>query len=175
MLTPRVSKLILTAHITFSVAWFGAVAAFLALAINRSKKQRCSDGAVYVFSDATGHIIRDRPVRIGFAADWTSCVSRHEMGLVSILLGYHKTCDNGPNHRSFIDPHETHQFGSQRRGPDCIVRIGSPQGAGRIGSEGWARPPAATRDNSARRLQTMRTNRVRTPQTSKGCSELCGK
>src|SRR5882757_5685695 len=32
-MTPRLRKLALTAHITFSVGWFGAVAAFLALAI----------------------------------------------------------------------------------------------------------------------------------------------
>jgi hypothetical protein len=32
-MTPRLRKLLLTAHITFSVGWFGAVAAFLALAI----------------------------------------------------------------------------------------------------------------------------------------------
>jgi hypothetical protein len=33
VMTPRLRKLVLTAHITFSVGWFGAVAAFLALAI----------------------------------------------------------------------------------------------------------------------------------------------
>ena len=33
MLTPRLRKLALTAHITFSVGWLGAVAAYLALAI----------------------------------------------------------------------------------------------------------------------------------------------
>jgi hypothetical protein len=32
-MTPRVSKIVLTSHITFSVGWFGAVAVFLALAI----------------------------------------------------------------------------------------------------------------------------------------------
>jgi hypothetical protein len=32
-MTPRVSKLMLTSHITFSVGWIGTVAAFLALAI----------------------------------------------------------------------------------------------------------------------------------------------
>ena len=32
-MTPPVRKLVLTAHVTFSVGWFGAVAAFLALAI----------------------------------------------------------------------------------------------------------------------------------------------
>ena len=32
-MTPEVRKLVLTAHVTFSVGWFGAVAAFLALAI----------------------------------------------------------------------------------------------------------------------------------------------
>jgi hypothetical protein len=32
-MTPAVRKLVLTAHVTFSVGWFGAVAAFLALAI----------------------------------------------------------------------------------------------------------------------------------------------
>ncbi len=32
-MTPRLSKAILTSHITFSVGWFGAVAVFLALAI----------------------------------------------------------------------------------------------------------------------------------------------
>jgi hypothetical protein len=31
--TPSIRKLLLTAHITLSVGWFGAVAAFLALAI----------------------------------------------------------------------------------------------------------------------------------------------
>src|SRR5574338_1362322 len=33
MMTPRVSKIALTAHITSSVGWIGAVATFLALAI----------------------------------------------------------------------------------------------------------------------------------------------
>lgn len=33
IMTPRLSKFMLTVHITFSVAWFGTVAAFLALAI----------------------------------------------------------------------------------------------------------------------------------------------
>lgn len=33
MLTPRLSKLVLTSHITFSVGWLGAVAVFLILAI----------------------------------------------------------------------------------------------------------------------------------------------
>ena len=32
-MTPRLRKLLLTAHVTFAVGWFGAVAAFLALAI----------------------------------------------------------------------------------------------------------------------------------------------
>jgi len=32
-MTPDLRKLVLTAHITFSVAWIGAVAVFLALAI----------------------------------------------------------------------------------------------------------------------------------------------
>lgn len=32
-MTPRLTKLMLTSHITFSVGWFGAVAVFLALAI----------------------------------------------------------------------------------------------------------------------------------------------
>lgn len=32
-MTPRISKLVLTSHITFSVGWFGAVAVFFALAI----------------------------------------------------------------------------------------------------------------------------------------------
>lgn len=32
-MTPRISKLLLTTHITFSVGWFGSVAVFLALAI----------------------------------------------------------------------------------------------------------------------------------------------
>jgi hypothetical protein len=32
-MTPSIRKLLLTAHITLSVGWFGAVAAFLALAI----------------------------------------------------------------------------------------------------------------------------------------------
>jgi hypothetical protein len=32
-MTPAARKLVLTAHVTFSVGWFGAVAAFLALAI----------------------------------------------------------------------------------------------------------------------------------------------
>jgi hypothetical protein len=32
-LNPRLSKLMLTAHVTFSVAWFGTVAAFLVLSI----------------------------------------------------------------------------------------------------------------------------------------------
>jgi hypothetical protein len=32
-MTPPVRRLVLTAHVTFSVGWFGAVAAFLALAI----------------------------------------------------------------------------------------------------------------------------------------------
>src|SRR5258708_37284781 len=33
IMTPRLSKFVLTSHITFSVGWFGAVAVFLALAI----------------------------------------------------------------------------------------------------------------------------------------------
>jgi hypothetical protein len=33
-MTPAVRKLVLTAHATFSIGWFGAVAAFLALAIS---------------------------------------------------------------------------------------------------------------------------------------------
>lgn len=33
MMTSRISKFVLTSHITFSVGWFGAVAVFLALAI----------------------------------------------------------------------------------------------------------------------------------------------
>ena len=33
-MTPRLSKAVLTSHITFSVGWLGAVAVFLALAIN---------------------------------------------------------------------------------------------------------------------------------------------
>ncbi len=32
-MTPRLRKLVLIAHITFSVGWFGAVAAFLVLVI----------------------------------------------------------------------------------------------------------------------------------------------
>lgn len=32
-MTPRISKLVLTSHVTFSVGWLGAVAVFLALAI----------------------------------------------------------------------------------------------------------------------------------------------
>ncbi len=32
-MTPRLSKALLTSHITFSVGWVGAVAVFLALAI----------------------------------------------------------------------------------------------------------------------------------------------
>jgi hypothetical protein len=33
-MTPRLRKLLLTAHVTFSVGWLGAVAAFLALAVS---------------------------------------------------------------------------------------------------------------------------------------------
>ena len=36
-LTPRISKIVLTGHITFSVGWLGAVAVFMALAITGLK------------------------------------------------------------------------------------------------------------------------------------------
>ena len=39
IMAPRVSKFILTSHITFSVGWFGAVAVFLALAITGVNSQ----------------------------------------------------------------------------------------------------------------------------------------
>ena len=32
-MTPRLSRLMLTAHITFSLGWMGTIAAFLALAL----------------------------------------------------------------------------------------------------------------------------------------------
>jgi hypothetical protein len=47
-MTPSIRKLLLTAHITLSVGWFGAVAAFLALAIVGLTSREVSGGFVEV-------------------------------------------------------------------------------------------------------------------------------
>ena len=57
-MTPGVRKLFLTAHVTFSVGWLGAVAAFLALAIagvTNADPQRVQ--AAYLAMDLTGWFV----------------------------------------------------------------------------------------------------------------------
>jgi len=57
-MTPRVRKLLLTAHVTFSVGWLGAVAAFLALAtagVTNEDPQRVR--AAYLAMELTGWFV----------------------------------------------------------------------------------------------------------------------
>lgn len=57
-LTPRLRKLALTAHVTFSVGWLGAVAVFLALAVAGLTKQDAQMvRAAYLAMDLTGWYI----------------------------------------------------------------------------------------------------------------------
>ncbi|MEV6329175.1 hypothetical protein [Streptomyces sp. NPDC051909] len=54
-MSPRVRKLALTAHVTASVGWFGAVAVFLALAVTGlATRDAATVGPAYVAMDVTG-------------------------------------------------------------------------------------------------------------------------
>lgn len=74
-MTPRLRKLALTAHITFSVGWLGAVAGFLALSIAglTSHDAEVVRGA-YLSMNLIGLYII---VPMSFAALWGSDLSKH--------------------------------------------------------------------------------------------------
>lgn len=58
IMTPRLRKFGLTAHITFSVGWFGAVVAFLALAVSGLKSQNVQVvRAAYLTMDLIGWFV----------------------------------------------------------------------------------------------------------------------
>lgn len=58
MMTPRLRKLVLTTHITFSVGWLGAVAAFLALAVTGlTSKDALTVRAAYLGMDVTAWFV----------------------------------------------------------------------------------------------------------------------
>lgn len=57
-MTPRVRKLALTAHVTSSVGWLGAVAVFLALAVTGLTSQNVQTArSAYVAMDVTGWFV----------------------------------------------------------------------------------------------------------------------
>ncbi len=57
-MTPFIRKFALTAHITFSVGWLGAVAGFLALAVaGLTSKDTQIMGAAYLMMDLTGWFV----------------------------------------------------------------------------------------------------------------------
>jgi hypothetical protein len=58
IMTPRLSKLVLTSHITFSVGWLGAVAVFLALAITGINSQDIQlSRAAYLAMEISGWFV----------------------------------------------------------------------------------------------------------------------
>jgi hypothetical protein len=58
MMNPRLRKFVLTAHVTFSVGWLGAVAAFLALAIaGVSSRNDQTTRAAYLAMDLIGWFV----------------------------------------------------------------------------------------------------------------------
>ncbi|MER5205500.1 hypothetical protein [Streptomyces sp. NPDC002825] len=72
-MSPRVRKLSLTAHVTASVGWFGAVAVFLALAVTGlTAKDALTVRSVYVTMGVTGWYVM---VPLCFAALATGVVS----------------------------------------------------------------------------------------------------
>lgn len=93
IMTPRVRKLALTAHVTSSVGWLGAVAAFLALSILglTSENAQTVRGVYLVMAPAAWHVL----VPLAFASLLTGLVQslgttwglfRHYWVLFKLLL-----------------------------------------------------------------------------------------
>ena len=85
-MTPGLRKLVLLAHITFSVGWIGAVAGFLALAITGLTSQECRDGPCRL-SGGVDRALRYRSAGFRFAAERNHSITQHSVGLVPALLG----------------------------------------------------------------------------------------
>jgi len=92
-MTPGLRKLVLTAHVTFSVGWIGAVAAFLALAIaGLTSKDAQMVGAAYPAMELTAQFVI---VPLAFASLLSGLIQslstpwglfRHYWVLVKLLL-----------------------------------------------------------------------------------------
>ena len=109
-MTVGLRKLALTAHVTSSVGWFGAVAAFLALAIVglTSPDPPVVRAAYLAMHLVTWFVIvPDEP---GCATNGPDSIARHDVGLVSALLDCHETAADVSRH-----DHSAHTYAADRQ------------------------------------------------------------
>ena len=85
-MTPLLRKFVLTAHVTSSVGWLGAVAGFLVFAVTGLTSQDVQIvRAAYLAMELT-RLVRHSPVKPRLDTNRTCPVTGYRVGLVSALL-----------------------------------------------------------------------------------------
>jgi hypothetical protein len=105
LMTPRLRKLTLAAHVIFSVGWLGSVVAFLALAsagIARDDAQLVR--ATYIAMDLTGWYV---VLPLCLVSLLTDLFRRSHNGFVPAILGAVQTRDDCSIHVDVAGPYAT--------------------------------------------------------------------
>ena len=91
----RIRKVALTAHITSTLSWLGAIAGFLALAIAGLWSNDVQLVRSSYLGDGIDRMLRSRSVVRSFPVNRAHYVVRHYVGIVSSLLGCDQIRDQG--------------------------------------------------------------------------------
>jgi len=94
-MTPRLRKFALTAHVTSSVGWLGTVAAFQALAIAAVSSPEPQLVRGFYWAMELVGVVCHRALLRRLAGHRTRRLTRHVLGIVSILLGLRKVPADG--------------------------------------------------------------------------------
>jgi hypothetical protein len=121
-LTPRLRKLALTAHVTSSVGWLGAVVAFLALSIASlaSQDPQTVRGA-YLVMELTGWVVLVSP-EPGLAAHRAGLLTEQQLGSVPALLGPVQARDQRRRHDRLVALHADPRRPGRRCRSDSLVQ-----------------------------------------------------
>lgn len=167
-MTPSLRKLALTTHVSVSVGWLGAVAAYLALAITGLTTRESDMASVAYRAMEVIGMGGYRAVQPCRAAERTGPGIGHGVGTVSSLLDRGEALADGSCHGSSAAAHaQCEPHGSARSGYSFRYR--------RLGSASHAAPGSrgrggagAAHDHHAFRVQAVGQDRQRSAQARKG-------
>src|SRR5918998_897987 len=115
IMTPRLRRFALAAHLTCSVGWIGAVAGYIALDVAAATSQDAQTlRAAYL--DGVDRPVCHRPVGPRVVADRARHVPGNQVGLVSTLLGLDLTLADRDCHRRLANGNTDNQLLRRRSG-----------------------------------------------------------
>src|SRR5512132_930307 len=161
-LPPRLRKLALTAHVTASVGWLGAVIAFLNLSVTGLTSQNPQTVRGAYLSNGADRPGRPRPLGPGLTTHRAHLLPGQHLGPVPALLGPVQARHQPRRHNRLAALYADPRLPGRRRGGNALGQSWASRAAGPIANAARRRrPPAPAGGHRAGHLQAPRHDPLR--------------